>query len=540
MIKINSNRVNYDEIIKNIVSSLRENIKILINKSKFDRTFKATVIGNIKGNKYQVLYKGEKYTVTSDVTLVTDQIVRVCAPQNNWSELFVVISGSGSSGGGDVPSGAYVSGVKGEAETAYKTGQVNITKSSLGLGNVENKSSETIRSEITSKNVTDALGYSPIDTTSEEYQGVVSNSHTHSNKSILDTITETLINGWNSAVTHITDTVKHITSTERIKWNAASEQAHGHENKSVLDDISNEDITNWDEASTHSKSDHAPINAEENQNAFSNIAVDDTTIAANSKTDTFKIKSGNNVTITANQETKEIEISAEGEKYDNATSENDGLMSSDDKEKLDGIEEGANKTAIDEEITETGINAVQGKVIYNALKDKVDKEEGKGLSSNDFTNDEKNKLSNIEAKANKTIVDDTLSLESENPVQNKVVLAALNEKEKKIVQVTNAQYEQMLNDGTLDENTYYLTIDDETNNLIAEVSGFFTLAMEGWDLVAYYNDSENTTAPPISFDPETWNIYYEVPDEETSDNTSGEIDETNENNNTAENIEEVN
>lgn len=181
MIKINSNRVNYDEIIKNIVSSLRENIKILINKSKFDRTFKATVIGNIKGNKYQVLYKGEKYTVTSDVTLVTDQIVRVCAPQNNWSELFVVISGSGSSGGGDVPSGAYVSGVKGEAETAYKTGQVNITKSSLGLGNVEDKSSETIRSEITSKNVTDALGYSPIDTTSQDYINAVNNSHTHSN-----------------------------------------------------------------------------------------------------------------------------------------------------------------------------------------------------------------------------------------------------------------------------------------------------------------------------------------------------------------------
>lgn len=269
MIKINSNRINYDEIIKSIVSSLRENIKMLINKSKFDRTFKAIVIGNIKGNKYQVLYKGEKYTVTSDVTLVTDQIVRVCAPQNNWSELFVVISGNGSGGSGDVPSGAYVSGVKGEAETAYKTGQVNITKSSLGLGNVENKSSETIRSEITSKNVTDALGYSPIDTTSEEYQGVVSNSHTHSNKNILDTITDTLISGWNSAVEHLKDTVKHITSTERIKWNAASEQAHGHENKSVLDDISNEDITNWNKAFTHSKSDHAPINAEENQNAFS-------------------------------------------------------------------------------------------------------------------------------------------------------------------------------------------------------------------------------------------------------------------------------
>lgn len=35
------------------------------------------------------------------------------------------------------------------------------TKADLGLENVENKSSETIRSEITSKNVTDALGYTP-------------------------------------------------------------------------------------------------------------------------------------------------------------------------------------------------------------------------------------------------------------------------------------------------------------------------------------------------------------------------------------------
>lgn len=37
----------------------------------------------------------------------------------------------------------------------------NVTKAQVGLGNVENKSSETIRSEITKKNVTDALGYDP-------------------------------------------------------------------------------------------------------------------------------------------------------------------------------------------------------------------------------------------------------------------------------------------------------------------------------------------------------------------------------------------
>lgn len=39
---------------------------------------------------------------------------------------------------------------------------VNITKAGIGLGNVENKSSATIRSELTSSNVAAALGYTPI------------------------------------------------------------------------------------------------------------------------------------------------------------------------------------------------------------------------------------------------------------------------------------------------------------------------------------------------------------------------------------------
>ena len=38
---------------------------------------------------------------------------------------------------------------------------VNITKAGIGLGNVENKSSATIRGELTSSNVTDALGFTP-------------------------------------------------------------------------------------------------------------------------------------------------------------------------------------------------------------------------------------------------------------------------------------------------------------------------------------------------------------------------------------------
>lgn len=54
-----------------------------------------------------------------------------------------------------------ITGVKGGAESSYRTGQVNITAANIGLGNVENKSSADIRGELTKKNVTDALGYTP-------------------------------------------------------------------------------------------------------------------------------------------------------------------------------------------------------------------------------------------------------------------------------------------------------------------------------------------------------------------------------------------
>lgn len=44
---------------------------------------------------------------------------------------------------------------------AGKTGIVTLSKSDVGLGDVENKSSATIRGEITSSNVTTALGFTP-------------------------------------------------------------------------------------------------------------------------------------------------------------------------------------------------------------------------------------------------------------------------------------------------------------------------------------------------------------------------------------------
>ena len=69
----------------------------------------------------------------------------------------------------------------------------------------------------------------------------------------------------------------------------------------------------------------------------------------------------------------------------NATSDTDGFMSSEDKEKLDDIESGANKTTVDSSLNSTSTNPVQNKIINSALSAKVPTSRtinGKALSSN--------------------------------------------------------------------------------------------------------------------------------------------------------------
>lgn len=58
--------------------------------------------------------------------------------------------------------------------------------------------------------------------------------------------------------------------------------------------------------------------------------------------------------------------------YDVATETTDGLMSSTDKTKLDGVEGGANKTVVDTEVTESSINAVSSGAVYTAIKEVKD------------------------------------------------------------------------------------------------------------------------------------------------------------------------
>ena len=59
--------------------------------------------------------------------------------------------------------------------------------------------------------------------------------------------------------------------------------------------------------------------------------------------------------------------------YETVTQTEDGLMSAADKAKLDGVEIGATKTLIDIELSSTSTNPVQNKVVTDALNNKADK-----------------------------------------------------------------------------------------------------------------------------------------------------------------------
>ena len=83
-------------------------------------------------------------------------------------------------------------------------------------------------------------------------------------------------------------------------------------------------------------------------------------------------------------------------------------------------------------LDETGSTIFADEVKTYVSNTAVAKETGKGLSTNDYTTTEKNKLAGIATGANKTIVDSALNTSSTNPVQNKVIAGEINTLKKSV------------------------------------------------------------------------------------------------------------
>ncbi|MBN1037896.1 hypothetical protein DVW12_04120 [Clostridium botulinum] len=75
--------------------------------------------------------------------------------------------------------------------------------------------------------------------------------HEHANKSIIDKITQDLLDKHNVAYNHVSDEIKHVANVERNNWNEAHNKKHEHSNKTTLDKITDNLINKWSDANTH-------------------------------------------------------------------------------------------------------------------------------------------------------------------------------------------------------------------------------------------------------------------------------------------------
>lgn len=100
--------------------------------------------------------------------------------------------------------------------------------------------------------------------------------------------------------------------------------------------------------------------------------------------------------------------------------------------KLNGIATGATKNTVTDSLTSTSttsaLSANQGKVLNDKITNKVDKVSGKGLSTNDFTSTYKTKLDGIATGANKTTVTNSLTSTSTTNALSAYQGKVLNEK----------------------------------------------------------------------------------------------------------------
>ncbi len=285
--------------------------------------------------------------------------------------------------------------------------------------------------------------------------------HTHSNKGVLDKITQALLDSWNAAYSHISDAVKHITAAERTLWNTVSNK---------VDKVSGKGLSSNDYTTT-----------EKNKLAG---------IAANANNYTHPTTAGNKHIPSGGSSGQILRWSSDGTAawgsdnnttYSTATQSANGLLSVADKKKLDGIATNANNythptTAGNKHIPSGGSSgqilrwsadgtAVWGSdnnTTYSNMTAATASTAGKaGLvpapavgkqasflrgdgtwqvptnttysTATQSTNGllsaaDKKKLDGIATGANKTTVDSALSSTSTNPVQNKVINSALNQK----------------------------------------------------------------------------------------------------------------
>ena len=275
-----------------------------------------------------------------------------------------------------------------------------------------------------------------------DFKGAVNKAHIHANKDTLDKIDETAwLTVYGQSHEHDNkEVLDRITAQDYADFKASANKAHVHDNKSTLDKI---DETSWllVYGQTHDHENQSVLDkttasytsaektklagiaagAEVNQNAFSTIATGSARYAATAKQSAFLIDGDGGTSVSLDTKTGRLTVSSH-------THDNKAVLDQLSEEQWKFINGAANKAHVHDnkgtldKITDVGWNTVYGYTHSHDNKAVLDK------TTASYTAADKKKLDGIAAGATKVAVDSALSATSTNPVQNKAVKAALDSK----------------------------------------------------------------------------------------------------------------
>lgn len=338
---------NENKALDILVNKIMSACESLIKKYKADHTFKTTIWKVNDDGTYQINYLGQTYNVPSAVgSLKLGQQVWLKIPNGIFREMHIYGTPETTSSGGGENSHKHSNlsvlemitlALINKWNEAFEKAHIHSNKDSLDTITPEKIQSWDNKSEFDGK-YSSLTGLPTIPST----DGLASEDY------VDDKIAD-LINGAPTTL----DTLKEIADAmtehetvvdaldEAIGKKANASDLTNHVNNETVH-ITDNERTNWITAHTHSQSAHAPSNAEKNQNTFSNVKVDATTISADTTMDTLELVAGDNVTITPDADGNKITISS----------------------------------SVDTELSDISTNPVQNKVITDALNKYVSKSGG--------------------------------------------------------------------------------------------------------------------------------------------------------------------
>jgi len=301
--------------------------------------------------------------------------------------------------------------------TEYTWSAKKISESMLKMNDADVSTSTVWSSDKVASAISEAAAGGDVDLTAYQKK----------NDSLLGTESKDIVGAINEVKAEVGTKINYDDAEVRSDIAALQTLSHTHANKAVIDEISAEKIQEWDNKSEFNGDYNSLSNRPDIPTKLSELTNDSQYITKlvedlinyYSKSETYSKQEIAELIGNINKLTSEIVESLPTSEISTSTIY---LIKDGDTSNYKQYMYISGQWA---QLSDTSIDLTQY-AKKTELDAKVDKVEGKQLTSNDFTDILKSKLDGIAEGANKTVVDEELSDTSNNPVTNAVITGKIN------------------------------------------------------------------------------------------------------------------